>query len=442
VSSSDSYRVPPRLRGRFDEIVARTDAIAARYLDAEYAELCRRMAAALARKRPSPLEAGEARPWSAGIVYAVGWVNFLADPAQRPHMTTAALAAAIGVGQSTIAATFKRIRSALDLSRLDPAWTRPSKLIDNPLAWMLLVDGIPVDARHAPREFQEEAFRQGLIPFVPARRTHDSWPVADDGGNGYPPPPMSDAESGFQDVIAEAEALVEKTLADHPDVTIEDLDALLATAVAGYNDRPQAELGGLSPTDVQRLLDAEWEGPESAVHLDDTLSLVELEPSAALHDARLVLDMLAEQGAAKATPKGNLSRAFVREFRERMRPRATPWNDWLTEAQVPKEEDVRPLHLARVLLELAGFLKRRKGTFSRTKRGDALSTPERAGALFATLVRVHFRQLNLSYLDGAPPAPAFQHTIAYTLHQFGRACRRRMAEARRADGCAGAPRRP
>jgi hypothetical protein len=40
-------------------------------------------------------------------------------------------------------------------------------LEDNPLVWTLEVNGLPVDARWMPREVQEEAYRLGLIPYVP-----------------------------------------------------------------------------------------------------------------------------------------------------------------------------------------------------------------------------------------------------------------------------------
>ncbi len=52
-------------------------------LDAEYASLCRKLVAKLARKRPSPLERGDRRIWAAGAIYAVGANNFLFDPARR-----------------------------------------------------------------------------------------------------------------------------------------------------------------------------------------------------------------------------------------------------------------------------------------------------------------------------------------------------------------------
>ena len=41
---------------------------------------------------------------------------------------------------------------------------------DNPLIWMLSVNGFMMDIRHAPREVQEIAFKKGLIPYIPADR--------------------------------------------------------------------------------------------------------------------------------------------------------------------------------------------------------------------------------------------------------------------------------
>ncbi len=40
----------------------------------------------------------------------------------------------------------------------------------NPLAWLVSVNGIPVDARTLPRELQDEAWRLGLIPDLDDRR--------------------------------------------------------------------------------------------------------------------------------------------------------------------------------------------------------------------------------------------------------------------------------
>jgi len=56
------------------------------------------------------------------------------------------------------------------IHQLDPNWTLPSRLADNPIVWMLQVNGFLRDIRHAPREVQEIAFNKGLIPYVPADR--------------------------------------------------------------------------------------------------------------------------------------------------------------------------------------------------------------------------------------------------------------------------------
>lgn len=49
----------------------------------------------------------------------------------------------------------------------DPNWTLPSKLDGNPMIWMITVNGLLLDARYVPRDIQEEAFRKGLIPYIP-----------------------------------------------------------------------------------------------------------------------------------------------------------------------------------------------------------------------------------------------------------------------------------
>ena len=80
------------------------------------------------------------------------------------------LAVIFGVSQSSASAKSRMIMDMLNLVQLDPQWSLPSQLADNPMAWMIEVNGLILDARYAPRAIQEEAFRLGLIPFLPERR--------------------------------------------------------------------------------------------------------------------------------------------------------------------------------------------------------------------------------------------------------------------------------
>lgn len=153
-----------------DTIIELTDHFCREHLNEEYAVLCRDLAVKLSRKRPSPLLRGKPVNWASGIVRTIGWVNFLNDPAQTPHMLLREIDERFGISESSGAAKLKEIRSTLRIHQLDPQWTLPSNLDDNPLVWMLEVNGLIVDVRHAPRELQEFAFERGLIPYIPADR--------------------------------------------------------------------------------------------------------------------------------------------------------------------------------------------------------------------------------------------------------------------------------
>lgn len=93
-------------------------------------------------------------------------MNFLFAPGKAPHLTAGELCALFGVGQSTGAARAGEIRKTFKMYQLDPEWCLPSKLDQNPLVWMIEVDGFIVDVRHTSREIQEQALRLGLIPYL------------------------------------------------------------------------------------------------------------------------------------------------------------------------------------------------------------------------------------------------------------------------------------
>jgi hypothetical protein len=156
-----------KLEQTCESIVAITDEFCSKHLNEEYAELCREMTEVLCRMRPSPLLKGRVNVWAAGIIYVLGRVNFLFDKTQQPHMRADELCSLLGISQSSAAAKSSQLWKILDLIQLDPRWCLPSRLADNPLAWLIEVNGMIVDARWLPREIQEEAYRRGMIPFLP-----------------------------------------------------------------------------------------------------------------------------------------------------------------------------------------------------------------------------------------------------------------------------------
>lgn len=150
-----------------DQILDSVNEFCQKCLNEEYRELCEDLTWA-AYEEGLALETGKPAGWAAGIVHAIGFVNFLQDPSFSPHMSSTEIAEGFGVSQQTMQTKSKIIREEFDLVQFDPDWCLPSLLKDNPLVWMLNVDGFMMDARTAPREIQEEAYQLGIIPYIPA----------------------------------------------------------------------------------------------------------------------------------------------------------------------------------------------------------------------------------------------------------------------------------
>lgn len=164
-----SERVPAALREKFDAISQAADVFCDQHLNDDYKQVIRQALAALSRKRPSPLHKGKEPAWAAGVVHAVGMVNFLFDPSQTPTCTAPEIYAHFGVGASTALARSKETRNALDMGQFSPEWTVAGNLDRNPLVWMLEVNGLLVDVRHMPLEVQQIALAQGMIPYIPGQ---------------------------------------------------------------------------------------------------------------------------------------------------------------------------------------------------------------------------------------------------------------------------------
>ena len=89
-------QIPKNMETIFHAIIKITDDVCHHKLNDEYMQLARQVAAALARKRPSPLASGKANTWACGIVYALGFVNFLFDKNTEPYLNATQLCEALG----------------------------------------------------------------------------------------------------------------------------------------------------------------------------------------------------------------------------------------------------------------------------------------------------------------------------------------------------------
>jgi hypothetical protein len=168
VSELDELKIPNATRPVAEEIIKITDVVCATLLDAEYALLARQVVAKLARKRPSPLLSGRRATWAAGVVYALGQINFLSDPSREPYLTADELSEAFGIAKGTMGSKAKQIRDLLKMDYNTPEFMRADVADDNPAVWFVEVDGLITDARSLSLDLQTTAFARGYIPYIPA----------------------------------------------------------------------------------------------------------------------------------------------------------------------------------------------------------------------------------------------------------------------------------
>ena len=163
----NSENVPKPMQAIYDEIAKQTDEFCQKYLDQEYSQLCRKAAAALCRKRPSPLLSGRSNTWAGGIVHALCTVNFGFDKAKKPYTDLLTICEFFDIAKSTTAGKGKKVRELLKMTYHSFEWALQRSVDESSMFWMITYNGYIVDARSMPVEIQEIAFEKGLIPYIP-----------------------------------------------------------------------------------------------------------------------------------------------------------------------------------------------------------------------------------------------------------------------------------
>jgi len=188
-----------------------------------------------------------------------------------------------------------------------------------------------------------------------------------------------------------------------------------------FNNRPRDEFQGLSPAQMQNLIYSPWESPEAGMRCRYDLTFEEASTAESYRNARVFLERLRDEGGTKATTAGNLNRKFVRgmvdvlEMPEGWHDRILPYHKALN------EYDVRRLNSIRLVLGMAGYVRKYKGRFVISKKGESSLAPEKAGDFYYTLFCTYFNRFNLAYDDSHPEVPEIQSTIRYSLYVLGKA---------------------
>lgn len=289
---------------------------------------------------------------------------------------------------------------------------------------ILLLDATPAFvAKHRHALMAEERTRE---PCEPIEWTHGPTGVVFRyAGKATLMDELEDDEAVTHPVVREEFAATLREVSEElgPDADesefIEAVRARLSTRTSAYNRAPQQELGGLSPVQVQRLLDADWEGADGAVQLCRDLELPALGGADLFANARILLAYADEHGLG-ATQAGNIKVADVRALVDRLRLEPGYLERHFEISSRLIEGDVRPLHEVRVLSEIAGLLHRRGTRFELTTTGTRLLDDSRAGELYAQFFTTCLRRFNIAY-GSRLEWPELQHQAAFTLYRLTQA---------------------
>jgi hypothetical protein len=133
-----------QLGARAEEIIKLTTEFCGRYLDDDYAQLCKKLVLKMGRKRVVPFVAGRTTIWAGAVIYALGQINFLFDRSQKPYVAQADIAEHFGTTTTTLGQKAKAIRDLFKLRYWDPEFSTSASRASNPLAGMVMVNGLVV----------------------------------------------------------------------------------------------------------------------------------------------------------------------------------------------------------------------------------------------------------------------------------------------------------
>ena len=189
---------------------------------------------------------------------------------------------------------------------------------------------------------------------------------------------------------------------------------------AWYLNTPTPEFRGLTINNVRELCEKGWWGTEPLIGLD-LLAAAELANARFVGNMRLFLNRLAQEGGASLTPKGNLKRDFVGRMLDEI-SLEDGYRESIREFnKVINETDVWPLHLLRLVAEMAKLTYKKKSRLGLTAKARPLIAEPGSGELTVLLFDTYFTRLNMAYSDRLPDDQnTVQELIPYILYQLSR----------------------
>lgn len=116
------------------------------YLDEDYGQVAFKMVEKMGRKRTVPFMSGKLEIWAAGIIHAIGMVNFLFDKSFEPYASVHDICEHFGTSQSSATQKSKLIRDMFKMSYFDNEFATRQTQQNNPFNDLVSVNGLIIPA--------------------------------------------------------------------------------------------------------------------------------------------------------------------------------------------------------------------------------------------------------------------------------------------------------
>ncbi|MGM1055354.1 MAG: hypothetical protein ACQEWG_05650 [Bacteroidota bacterium] len=175
---------------------------------------------------------------------------------------------------------------------------------------------------------------------------------------------------------------------------LDDIQKQINQRMNEQNNREISEFAGYSPFEMHQILHFTF-GPVSPINVQK-LSDFNYKKVPILNQVKYVMALIAKNGKIKLTNKEFLPTKIVSDI----------YNQGFLKdehiemgiSKLYKETDSITVNLSRILLELAGLIKKRKGKISLTKKGEKTILDD--FILLTTILDTFTGKFNWSYYDG------------------------------------------
>jgi len=145
-----------RINEKAQQLISLTTEFCEQHLDDEYEQLCEKLIRKMSRKRNVPYLFGKIEIWAAGVIYALGQINFLFDRSFEPYATPDDICNHFGTNKSTTSQKAKVIRDMFKMTYWNDDFSTERNKKDNPFDNLMMINGLIVPIDIFESESQEE----------------------------------------------------------------------------------------------------------------------------------------------------------------------------------------------------------------------------------------------------------------------------------------------